>query len=202
MMHSLFFSQKSSTGLTDQFEIQSEWGFEILQNYDRLQQTKLCLQEILRLTECLERNVITGQETADMQFRLGNIFAKEEKYDDAVHFYERAIDTQRALGSERILDLSNTLHNYGNALFKISQHKLALAAYEESLCIAKSKLGSEHESIAETLYCIGNIYRKTLEIDQAKQYYLETLKLRRNLFGNDDPSLLNPLLNLAKIQTN
>lgn len=91
-----------------------------------------------------------------MQFRHGNIiFAKEEKYGDAIYFYERTKDAQRALGSERILDLSSTLHNYGIALYKTSQHKLALAAYEKSLCIAKSKLGSDYESIAETLYCIG-----------------------------------------------
>ncbi len=107
---------------------------------------------------------------------------------------------QRSLGSESVLDLSNTLHNDGNVLYKNKQHEFGLAAYQESLRLAQSKLGSDQEEIAETMNCIGNVYQKLKVIDEAKQYYAESVRIRRHLFGKDDPSILGPLLNLATIQ--
>jgi hypothetical protein len=44
-------------------------------------------QEILHLIRTLERDVISNKETADMQLRLGNIFAKEENYNEAILYH-------------------------------------------------------------------------------------------------------------------
>jgi tetratricopeptide (TPR) repeat protein len=184
----------------NQHKIQCEWSFEVMKNVNRVERIKQCLQEILSLKDVLEESVVSNQEAAAMHFRLGNILAGEGMYDEAILHYETTLEVQRSLGSESVLDLSNTLHNYGNVLYKNKQHEFALAAYQESLRLAQSKLGSDQDEIAETMSCIGNVYHKLKVIDDAKQYYTESIRIRRNLFGKDDPSILGPLLNLATIQ--
>ena len=72
-----------------------------------------------------------------------------EKYDDAIHFYNRALEQERKCDSSST-DVASLLHKIGVVLARQGDSFAAMNSFEEALKIRQEKLGPGSEDAAET----------------------------------------------------
>jgi len=163
-----------------------------------------CLNQVITMIEMTpDQKIVSTEEKATLLFKLGNIVAQERDFSEAIGYYNAALEIQKELPSfEKELNIANTLHNLGNAYYKLSEYHQALKAYQDSLHMAKERLGSDQEVVAETLNCIGNVQRMLLNFDAAMDAYRETIRIRKKVLTENSYSLVFPLLHMASIQCN
>jgi len=114
--------------------------------------------------------------------KIGNIYHHLGKPDDALSYYQRALEFNRKLGYGN--GEAQNLRNIGTVYGEINERNKALQYQEDALDIDKKM--NNQEGIAICLTNIGSAYHDFEQYDDAEKFYLEALDIfqkKENLEG-------------------
>ena len=108
---------------------------------------------------------------------IGSSYSDIGKYDVALQYYEKALDSVHDLGDQ--LNEGVVLGNMGDMYRHLGQYKQALNCFEKKLAIARA-LGNRRGE-GNALGHIGNIYRDIGQYVSALSYYEQQLAIAHDL---------------------
>jgi len=136
---------------------------------------------------------------ARLDNELGTLAYTEEKHEDAVTRYQRALELRRAALGPTHPEVAAVLANLGNALHGLDRFDDALAAYHESLQIRETTLGPDHPDVAVTLNNMGVLFKNRGKNDEALAALLRAEDIWTRALGPDNPILFNAGMNIANV---
>jgi len=172
---------------------------------DDLPSAMECFREALTLLESSAPSSTrraNGVGVASIRTRMGGIYYKRGRYDDAMAQYQiayRAAST--ALGTTVHPDVAGITHYVGVVYQKRGDHVRAMECYRKSVGIYRRTLGSDSPALATTLVCMGSIYYRRRDLDRALEFYNEAYRLYENSYGPHHPQVAPTLKSVAMIHT-
>ncbi len=115
----------------------------------------------------------------------------------AVTLFERARQTQIALGDPDGQDTLTTMNNLAYAYLATGRHGDALPLFEETHKRIKAKHGADHPDTLTTMNNLALAYHESNRLADAVPLFEETLKLRQAKLGPDHADSLSSMNNLA-----
>ena len=121
--------------------------------------------------------------------QMGDIFAEEAEYLQALDYYQKAVDVFfSGLGSDNYY-LISIYQQMGLLYGKLERYDSASEYYKRSLKIF-AKLGiDDNIIIGEILFKLGLTYKHQKEYDEALMYFSRSLKLNEALYGVDSSDI-------------
>ncbi len=115
---------------------------------------------------------------------LGELFSRQGRHEDAVQATRSAIDIRRRVTPNNP-DLASDLHNLGTELLILERPENALPFLDESIALAKARLGPEHDIIALAQCQRG---RALLQLERSEDA-IEALERALEIWGDDAPEV-------------
>jgi tetratricopeptide (TPR) repeat protein len=128
---------------------------------------------------------------------LGKIYYDQDKYDQALEYYEKAIKLQREHVPEDHPTFSTDYSNIGTVYQKQQKLDLALEYFQRALEIEMNALKPDEELIALFNNNIGLIYNDEEKYSQGLIYHEKCLQMNEKLLPSTHPSLALSHHNLA-----
>ena len=136
---------------------------------------------------------------SDWLNNLGNLNWSLHDWDQALEFYQRAMNIrQNELGPEHP-SVAKSLNNIGNVLLEQGELPKALEYHRRALGIKQKVLGPKHPAVARSLNNIGNVIQEMGDFKLALEYYTKTLAIREKTLGPHHPEVASTLNNLGKV---
>jgi tetratricopeptide (TPR) repeat protein len=133
-------------------------------------------------TEVLERHGALLGKLEDPRLEqasvgmIGTAYFRLGRTDEAIHYYERAMEIARALGDDELRKPWVT--NLGSAYYERGQVRAALALYQEALELARSAGNNEAEAWPLAGLCL--CYAEMGKLDVAKVHGIGALAIARD----------------------
>jgi tetratricopeptide (TPR) repeat protein len=108
---------------------------------------------------------------------IGNIYHNQGKPDEALEYYQQALEINKKLGYEQ--EIAHNLSNIGTVYNELGKHDEALKFQEEALGI-NQKIEDE-PGIANSLNNIGVVYNDSGKTEEALKFYQEALEINRKM---------------------
>lgn len=119
-------------------------------------------------------------ESADVYMGLGIALEKLKKIDDAVGFFEGALDLYQSLNGDP-LKRAQVMKRLGTVYSELNQFDKASDLLEKGLAIYR-ELGEEHnDTISEILLTLSDVYLELEEVEKSTSCLNEALSIRRSL---------------------
>jgi len=110
-------------------------------------------------------------------------------------------ERQRELLGDRHPDVALAANNLAAALFHLGRYEEAEPLYRQALEVQTAVLGRRHLRTAATMLNLADLEAKGFQdYRAARDLYQEGLAMRRSLVGAGSRELLNPLLNLGRLE--
>jgi tetratricopeptide (TPR) repeat protein len=138
---------------------------------------------------------------------IGIVYHQQNKYEHALHYYNRTLSILKELPSDDKLDLAWIYNNIGCLYTDIGDLNQALEYQKKAYEIRKKSLSSIHPDIATSLTNIGRIHQalaqhsngNSNEIEKALENYKTALEIRQESLPIDHPDLAISYYNLALV---
>lgn len=108
---------------------------------------------------------------------IGNIYHNLGKPDEALEYYQQALEINKKLGYEQ--EIAHNLSNIGTVYNELGKHEEALKFQEEALEINR-KIEDE-PGIANSLNNIGVVYNDSGKTKEALKFYQEALEINKKI---------------------
>jgi len=108
---------------------------------------------------------------------IGNIYHNLGKPDEALEYYQQALEINKKLGYEQ--EIAHNLSNIGTVYNELGKHEEALKFQEEALEINR-KIEDE-PGIANSLNNIGVVYNDSGKTKEALKFYQEALEINKKM---------------------
>jgi len=128
---------------------------------------------------------------------LGKIYHDQDKYDQALEYYEESVKIQRNYFPEDHSTFSTDYNNIGTIYQKQKKLDLALQYFQRALKIEMKASKPDEELIALFNNNIGLIYNDQEKFSQGLIYHEKCLKMNEKLLPSTHPSLALSHHNLA-----
>ncbi|CAF1432133.1 unnamed protein product, partial [Rotaria magnacalcarata] len=156
-------------------EVQGSTGWyrmgQLMLKVGHLDQAEELYQELLK-------NASSDSERAHIYHHLGYLKDQQGKYQEAVKFYEKALEIDRKTLPEDDASLAPTYSNIGEVYKNMGEYSKALEYYEKSTKIFEISLPPNHPDLATSYNNIGSVYNNMGEYSKALEYYEKSLKIR------------------------
>ena len=157
-----------------------------------------CYEEAMELLVSL--NMENTVEAASLFTRMGGIFYRGGKYDEAMRHYQKAYKVAtEAIGTKNNLDVASILHFIGLVHQKQSRLHDAMLCYQECVQIYRATLGPDNPAKATTTVYIGSIYFHEKRYDDAMICYKEALRLYETSYGQNHSQVEPTMKSIAMI---
>ena len=161
-----------------------------------------CFQEAIDIMRVNFNEKGSGPVVTSILSRIGGIFYKMGKFDEAMSHYQEAYDlATRTYGTTEHPEVAQVLHYIGGIHQKQGDAAEAMKCYKNAAKIYQSKLGRNDPTVATTLVCIGSLLYIEKDIDGAMGYYTEALRLNRAAYGTSHPDVIPTMKSIALIQS-
>lgn len=128
---------------------------------------------------------------------LGTLYDFNQREDQAVPLYERAIGIFHGMATPPVEQVAE-LHNNLAMIYKsLGRHPLAEQHYLIALETLENLHGRNHERVAAVYNNLGTLYYSANHPGQAKEMHTEALEIRQNVFGPNHPEVGQSWCNLA-----
>jgi len=107
------------------------------------------------------------------------------KYDDAIYYYNLALNFETEDRTEK----ATLLNNIGSSLRSKGEYDNAIENYEKALVIVKNFYGEEHPSIARYYNNIGVAWLNKGIYDKAIEYFEKALAIKEKIYDNEHPEI-------------
>jgi tetratricopeptide (TPR) repeat protein len=163
-----------------------------------LESAMKCYEEAMELLVSLQMEKTV--EAASLFGRMGGMFFRENKYDEAMKHYQNAYSvTIEALGTKNHPDVASIMHFIGIVHQKQSRLHEAMASYHKSIQIYRLTLGPDNPAKASTMVYIGSIHFHQKQYDEAMGCYKEALRLYETSYGQNHPQVGPTMKSIAMI---
>lgn len=161
-----------------------------------------CFQEAIDIMRANFNEKGSGPVVTSILSRIGGIFYKMGKFDEAMSHYQEAYDlATRTYATTEHPEVAQVLHYIGGIHQKQGNVKEAMKCYKNAAKIYQNKLGRNDPTVATTLVCIGSLHYIEKDIDGAMGYYTEALRLNRAAYGTSHPDVIPTMKSIALIQS-
>jgi serine phosphatase RsbU (regulator of sigma subunit)/Tfp pilus assembly protein PilF len=124
---------------------------------------------------------------------IANVYVGQDKFDDAIVFYEKALVYKKKLGLRD--EIGNTYGNIGVVYFEKKDYPKALEYYK--LALPMKVLANDRKGIASTSNNIGLVFMNQKLNDSAEVYVKRALDIRKEI--NDEAGIASSNVSLAGI---
>lgn len=130
---------------------------------------------------------------------LGNLFATDERYQEAREAYQTAMDRRvRVLGPEHP-HVATSYTNLGNVMAHFGELDQAEEYQRKALSIRTRALGSDHPTVADAFGNLAVVLAHQGKLEDAERMLRSSIELLRSSKGRDTPSIALALTNLGAI---
>ncbi len=134
---------------------------------------------------------------SDSLFAQGQQLFKQEKYIDAIPFFEQSDHIDKFELDSLSRRRTDTYQWLSYCYFKTGNYDRALTFAKEMLPVIEKVLGKKHKLYASTINDIANFNGYLENYEEAIKYGLTALELQEQLFGKENQSYLTTLNNLV-----
>ncbi|CAF4026129.1 unnamed protein product [Rotaria sp. Silwood2] len=139
------------------------------------------------------------RDSAHVLDAIGLILENQEKYDEALDFYKRALDIKEKCYLPGSISIATSFNNIGNILSVQRKYNEALDFYKQALDIKEKSHPSGHVSIAASHNKIGIILRGQGKYDEALKYYQRALEMQEEHYPSGHGDIAQSLNNIGHI---
>ncbi len=167
---------------------------DVLRQQGYLEDSRISYLEALEMIE--------GQEQCtDMLARIsasiGVLYDQVENDEEAIIFYERAIEMYERLDPPQMLEVADICNNLGFIYRSIGNMETAETLLLKGLEICHNELGSKNEKTATLCNNVGALYLKSGYDEQAREMHMMALEGRLASVGADHPDTAQSYSNLG-----
>mmetsp|Transcript_21970 Transcript_21970/g.32450 ORF Transcript_21970/g.32450 Transcript_21970/m.32450 type:complete len:291 (-) Transcript_21970:123-995(-) len=112
--------------------------------------------------------------------------AKSGEWENAVVFWENALEARIQAFGENHIDVANTLNNIGIALGRLERFEEAITHLDLVKEIREEHYGTCHLEIAATLHNVANVFQQMKDYDGALKCFKEAKHIQETLLKHDD----------------
>jgi tetratricopeptide (TPR) repeat protein len=134
---------------------------------------------------------------ADVLNSSGIALKEQGKYDDALKYFQRSLESAERSSNDRTLWIA--LNNIGVVLRKQGRTADARPYYEKALSLKEKLLGAAHPEVANTLSNLGNLSLDDGQYEEAVSLFKRALEIKERALGATHPSLAIELHNIGHI---
>jgi len=176
-------------------------GFNILVGncyyfLSKLNQAEKHFKESLKILKRAENKITKLPAKSAALGNLGNIYHNLGKPDEALEYYQQALDINRKLGYEQ--STAHNLNNIGTLYNELGKQEEALKCQEEALEI--SKKFQDEQAIANSLTNISIIYTDSGKSEEALKFFQEGLEINKKL--KYEEGIANVFNNIGLVYSN
>ncbi|WP_194757867.1 tetratricopeptide repeat protein [Priestia megaterium] len=134
-------------------------------------------------------------EVARDKSNLGLVFIGEGNVTPAIQYFEEALKVDKEIFGEVHSKVAVRLNNIGLGLAndKNGDINKALDYYKQALEINQKLYKPPHQQIAVQYNNIGVAYAKKLNFVEARKYLKKSLKMEEQIYGSNNPGIINSL---------
>ena len=168
--------------------------FDKKEVYSSTQRKIAILQSVLDAIENEETELF-----ADVYHNLGYALYGQAFYQEALEYYEKALEIrEKVLGKEHP-DTAATYNNIAGVYQDQGNYGEALEYYRKALEIKEKVLGREHPYTAATYNNIALVYQDQGNYDEALEYCRKALEISEKVLGKEHPSTATTYSNIAGV---
>ncbi|CAF1066406.1 unnamed protein product [Adineta steineri] len=150
-------------------------------------------QDLLRQTK-------EDKDKTPLYYQLGLIKYKQEKYKEALTFYEKSFAIYQKYLPPNHSDLSHSYHNIGIVHRNMGNYSKALSLHEKALKIRQQSLPSNHPDVAASYNSIGSVYERMGNYSKARTFYEQAVQIAQKTLPSNHPDLQKWKNNLERIK--
>lgn len=130
--------------------------------------------------------------------QIGIILTRQDKYEKALIYLDKALATGRSLSDTNNLEIANTYISLGVVYNAEEKYDQSLVYHNRSLIIRLLKLGENHAQVATNYGNIGNVYFNAKNYERSIDAHLKAMKIRESVFGKTSPEIIESYNGLGK----
>lgn len=164
------------------------------------------LLKLKQLDKAIELYNILLEHTSDLNekvnyyIQLGYIKDKQDEYDKALSYYEKAYKNQEKILPANHPDLALCYSNIAGAYEKMGEYSKALLFHQKSLTIQEKTLPINHSLLAASYSNAGSAYVSMGEYSKALLFYQRTLSIFQNSLPSNHPDMKAVQNNIAFLE--
>ena len=162
----------------------------------KLNQAEKHFKESLNILKRAENKIAKLPAKSTALGNIGNIYHNLGKPDEALEYYQQALEINRKLGYEQ--GVAHSLNNIGTLYNELGKYDEALKYQEEALEI--SKKFKDEQAIANSLTNIGIIYTDSGKPEEALKLFQEALEINEK--NKTQEGLANVFNNIGLAHSN
>ena len=160
------------------------------------------LDKAEELFEILLKQTSNEREQGFIYYQLGWIKDDQEKYREAIEFYEKSLEIEQKYLPSTHPDLAASYNNIGTVYKNMNKYKQALSYYQKVLEIQQMTLSTNHPNLATTYSNIGAVYDEMNEYEKALEYYEKDLAISKEALPESHPDLAASYNNIGNVYNN
>lgn len=137
------------------------------------------------------------EKTINAYNQLGTILNRQDKYDKAKTYLEKALTIGRSVNDTTSLAIATTYITLGVSYGAENQFEQSLQYHNKALSIRLSKLGKYSADVATSYGNIGNVYFRKKDYNEAIEAHLKAKQIREKVFGKNSTEVVQSYTNLG-----
>ena len=133
---------------------------------------------------------------------LGYIKNQQGDYQEALSFYERALEIKEKSLPANHPSLATSYNNIGAVYDNMGEYSKALSFYERVLEIWEKSLPADHPNLTTSYNNIGAVYQNMGEYSKALSFYERALEIKEKSLPANHPSLATSYNNIGLVYKN
>jgi tetratricopeptide (TPR) repeat protein len=138
-------------------------------------------------------------EKAPIYNQLGSVKYKQGEYQEAITFYEKALEIYKKTLPPNHPNLAMSYNNIGAVYESMGEYSKALSSHEKVLEIRQQSLPPNHPHLASSYGNIGNVYHIMGEYSKALSYHQKNLEIQQQSLPPNHPDLASSYGNIGSV---
>lgn len=137
------------------------------------------------------------EQWVDACNQIGIILTRQDKYDEAKQYLEKALTGGLSLPDTNNLLVANSYISLGVVYSAEEDYNRSLDYHFKALDIRLQKLGEYDAQVATSYGNIGNVYRYAGQYDPSIEAHTKAMNIREALFGEESPEIIESYAGLG-----
>lgn len=163
-------------------------------------ETEKIHKKIISLTEQVYGNY--SEEHTEALSEAGSFYSDLGKYNEALSFFEKALEISLKIFSEEHPDIATIYNNMGLVYDSLGDYTKALEVHNKSLKIRLKIFGEEHSDVATSYNNIGLTYEAQHQYAKALIFLEKSLNIQLKVLGEIHPNVAIAYNNCGTIYYN
>lgn len=142
------------------------------------------------------------RDLANAFYRLGGVYAHENRYAEAQQQYEKALKTREKLSGPNSREVARTLRGLGELYEDEGKYVESESLYKQAIGVYEKTVGPDDPELAEALEYLGCLYRdqEQFQIARARPLLERALAIREKAFGREQAKTADTLSHLSLLE--